>query len=78
VIPTRYNDLHRLVDCVDAFIQVVQLTVTVHIGLIRAVVEWAHLEQENAALGCINSISLLNNHVDLDTYSTVYSLEYLI
>ena len=37
-----------------------------------AIVGPAHLLQENAASGGIDRIWLVNDHVDLDTYWTVY------
>jgi len=39
---------------------------------VGAIVGAAHLVQENVALGGIDSVWLVNNHVDLDTYWTVY------
>jgi len=75
VIPTKYNDLHGWADCVDGFIRVVKQTNKMHIVPVGAVVGPAHLEQQNAALGGIDSIWLVNNHVDLDTYWTVYWLD---
>jgi len=36
------------------------------------IVEPAHLVRKNAASGGIDSVWLVNDHVDLDTYWTVY------
>jgi len=43
-----------------------------HIVPVGAIVGLAHLVRENAAVGGIDSIWLVNNHVYLDTYWTVY------
>jgi len=51
---------------------VVKQTNKIHIVPIGAIVGPAHLVQENAALGGIDSVWLVNNHVDIDTYCTVY------
>ena len=72
LIPTKYNDLHGWADCVDGFIRVVKQTNEMHIVPIRAIVGPAHAVREDAASGGIDSIWLVNNHVDLDTYWTVY------
>jgi len=72
VIPTKYNDVHGWADCVDGFIRVVKQTNKMHVVPVGAVVGPAHLVRENAALGGIDSVWLVNNHVDLDTYWTVY------
>jgi len=71
VIPTKYNDLHGWADCVDGSIRVVKQTNIMHIMPIGAIVVPAHLVRENAASGGIDSVWLVNNHVDLDTYWTV-------
>jgi hypothetical protein len=68
VIPTKYKDRHGWADCVDRFIQVVKQTNKMHIVPVRAIVGPAQLVRENAASDRINSIRLVNNHVDLDTY----------
>jgi hypothetical protein len=75
VIPTTYNDLDGWADCVDAFIQVVKQTNKIHIVPIAAIAGPALLVRENAALGCIDSIWLVTNYVDLNTYWTVYQLD---
>jgi len=72
VIPTKYKDLHGWADCVDGFIQVVKQTDKMHIVPDGAIVGPAHLVRENAASDRINSVWLVNNQVDLDTYCTVY------
>jgi hypothetical protein len=48
---------------------------TMHIVTVEAIVEQAHLVRENAASGGIDSIWLINNHVDFDIHWTVYSLD---
>jgi len=75
VIPTKYKDLHGWADCVDGFIQVVKQMNRMHSVPVRAVVRPAHSVLQNAALGGIDSVWLVNNHVDLDTYWTVYYLD---
>jgi len=72
VIPTKFKDLDGWADCVDGFIRVVKQMNKMHIVPSGAIVGPAHLVQENAALGGIDSVWLVNNHVDLDTYWTVY------
>jgi len=72
VIPTKYNDPHGWADCVDGFIQVVEQTDKMHIVPVGAIVGPAHLVRENAASDRIDSVWLVNNHVDFDTYQTVY------
>jgi len=71
VIPTKFKDLHSWADCVDGFIQVVQQTNKIHIVSVGTRVGPAHLVQKNAASGGIDSVWLVDNHVDLDTYWTV-------
>ena len=68
VIPTKYKDLHGWADCVDGFIRVVKQMNKMHIVPVGAIVGLAHLVRENAALGSMDSVWLVNNHVDLDTY----------
>jgi len=72
VIPTMYQDHHGWADCVDRFIWVVKQTNKMHIVPVGGMVGPAHLVRENAASGSIDSIWLVNTHVDLDTYWTVY------
>jgi len=72
VILTRFKDLHGWADCVDGFIGVVKQTNKRQIVPVVAIVVLAHLVGENATLGGIDSIWLANNHVDYDTYWTVY------
>ena len=72
MIPTIYQDLHSWADCVDRFIRVVKQTKKMHIVPVGGMVGPAHLVRENAASGSIDSIWLVNTHVDLDTYWTVY------
>ena len=72
VIPTKYKDIHGWANCVDGCIQVVKQTNKMHIVPIGSIVGPAHLVRENATSGGIDRIWLVNNHVDLDTYWTVY------
>jgi len=72
VIPTKYKDPHDWADCVDWFIRVVKQTEKMHIVPVGAIVGPAHLVRENAASDRIDSVWLVNHHVDLDTYWTVY------
>ena len=73
VIPTKYQDPHGWTDCVDWFIGVVKQTDKMHIVPVGAIVGPAHLVRENnAASDRIDSVWLVNSHVDLDTYWTVY------
>ena len=71
-IPTKFNDPHSWADCVDGFIRVVKHTDKMHIVPVGAFVVLAHLMQENTASDRIDSVWLVNNLVDLDTYWTVY------
>jgi hypothetical protein len=72
VIPTMFKDLHGWADCVDGFIRIVKHTNKMHNVPVGAIVRLAHLAREHAASGGIDSVWLANNHVDLDTYWTVY------
>ena len=72
VIPTMYKDPHGGGDWVDRFIRVVKQTDTMHIAPVGAIVGPANLGQENTALDKIDSVWLVNNHVALETYWTVY------
>jgi len=72
VFRTKYKDLHGWADCVDGFIQVIKQTNRIHIVPVAAIVGPAHLVQENAASDRIDSIWLVNDQMDLDTYWTVY------
>jgi len=73
VIPTKYKDPHSWADCIDGFIRVVKQTDKMHIEPVGAIVGPAHLVTENnAASDRIDSVWLVNNHVDRDTYWTVY------
>jgi len=53
-------------------LQVVKLTNTLQLVPLGAIVEPTHSVSENAASGRIDSAWLVNNHVNLDTYWTVY------
>jgi hypothetical protein len=72
VIPTKFKDLHGWADFVDGFIWVVKQTTKMHIVPDGAIVGPAHLVRENAALGGMDSVWLVNYHDYLDTYWTVY------
>jgi hypothetical protein len=72
VIPTRYKDLHGWADYIDGFIRVVKHTNKMDIVCVGAIVRPAHLVNENAAAGILNSGWVVNSQVDLETYWTVY------
>jgi len=73
VIPIKFKHPYGWADCVDGFIRVVKPTDKMHIVPVGAIVRPAHLVRENnAALDRIDSVWLVNNYVDLDTYWTVY------
>jgi len=72
VVPTKYKDPHGWADCVHRFIRIVKQTDMIHVVPVGAIVEPVHLVRENAASDRIDSVWLVNNHVDLDTYWTVY------
>jgi hypothetical protein len=72
VIPTKYKDLHDWAGCVDGFICVVKQTDRMHSVPVRAIVGPADLVREIAASDRIDSIWLINNHVYVGTYWTVY------
>jgi hypothetical protein len=72
VIPTKYKDLHGWADCVDGFIWIGQQTNKMYSVSIGVIVGPVHFVRENAALGGMDSVWLVNNHLDLDTYWTVY------
>jgi len=71
-IPTQYKDLQGWAYCVDGFIWVVKETNKMHIVPIGAIDGLAHLVRENGAWCGIDSLWRVYNHVDLDTYWTVY------
>jgi len=72
VITLKCKDLLNWGDCVDGFVWVVEQTKKMHIVHVRVIVGLAHLVRQNAASNKIDSIWLDNNHVDLDTYWTIY------
>ena len=72
MIATKYKDLHGWVDCVDGFIWVIEQTNMIHSVPVGAIVGPAHLVRQNAASDRIDSVWLGYNHVDLDTFWTVY------
>ena len=74
VISTKFKDPHSWADCVDGFIRVVNETCMMHIIPVRTIVGPAHLLEEDAASDRIDCVWLVNYHVDLDTYLTVYSV----
>jgi len=67
-----YKDPHCWAGCVDGFVWVVKQTDQMHIVPVKEIVGLAHLVRENAASDRIDSIWLVNDHVDLDTDWTVY------
>jgi len=73
-IPTNQYDPHGWAECVDGFIRVVQQTDKMLIVPVGAIVGPAHLVGENAASDRIDSVWLINHHVDIGTYWTVYSV----
>jgi hypothetical protein len=75
VIPTNFRDLHGWADCVERFFQVVTQMNMIHIVPVGATVGPAHLIRENAASDGIDSVWLVNIHVDFNTLWTVYSLD---
>jgi hypothetical protein len=76
VIATKFKVLHGWADCVDGFIRVVKQTNKMHIVPVGGIVGLANLVRENAASGGIESIWLVNIHVDSDTYWTLYYLDW--
>ena len=72
LIQTKYKDPHGWADCVDEFIWVVKQTDTMHIVPVGAICGPPHVVRENAASDRLDSIWLVNNDVDLDSYWTVY------
>jgi hypothetical protein len=67
------KDQHGSADCVDGLILVDKQTDKMHIIAVETMVGPAHLVQENnAASDRIDSVWLVNNHLDLATYWTVY------
>jgi hypothetical protein len=67
MILTKQIDLHAWADCVDGFIQIVQQTNQMLIVPMGAIVGQVQLVQENAAIGSIDNIGLVNNLVDVNT-----------
>jgi len=72
VIQTNFKNLDGWADCVDGIIRDVKQTIRMHILPGGEMVGLAHFVRENAAAGCMDSIWLVNNHVHLDTYWSVY------
>jgi hypothetical protein len=72
VIPTKYKNPHGWADCIYGFIRIVKHTDKMHIVPVGAIVGPAQLVQENPAYDRIDRIWLVNNHMNLDTYWTVY------
>jgi len=72
LIPTQFKELHDWTDCIDGFIREVKKTNQMQNARVGAIVGLAHLPPENAASDGIDSVWLVNNHVDLDTCWTVY------
>jgi hypothetical protein len=72
VFPTKYKDLQGWADCVDGFIWVIKQMNKMHIMPVGVIVGPAHFVWENAALSSMDSVWLVNKHVDLDTYCAVY------
>jgi len=74
VIPTKYKDPHGWAGCVDGFIWIVKQTDQMHRIPVGAYVGPAHLVRENAVSDRIDSVWLVNNHLDLNTGWTVYQV----
>jgi len=72
VIATRYKDWQVWADCVDGFIWFVKQTNKMHIVPVRVIVGLLHLVRQNAASDGIDSVRLVHNPTDFDTYQTVY------
>jgi hypothetical protein len=72
VIPTKFKDLHGWADCVDGFIRVVQQTNKMDIVPVGGIFGPADMVRKNAVSGGIDSVWVVNTHVDLDTYWTAY------
>jgi hypothetical protein len=75
MIPTNFNNPQGWTDCIDRFIRVVKQTNMMQIVPIGATVGPAHLVRGNPAACGIDSIWLVKNNVDLDTYWTVSLLD---
>lgn len=58
--------------CIDWFVWIIQQTDKLHIVPVGAIVGLLHLVWENTASDIIDRIGLVNNHIDLNTYSRVY------
>jgi len=71
VISTKYKDPLRWADCVDMFIHMVKQINWLHILSVTEIVELAQLVRENAVSDRIDSVWLVNHHVDLGIYWTV-------
>jgi len=72
VIPTKFKDLHGWADCVDGFIRVVKQMNKMHIVSVGAILGPAHLVREYTALGSLDCVLLVNNHVHFDPCWTIY------
>jgi len=68
VIPAKFTVIHGWAECVDGFIQVFKQSNKMHIVPVGAIVGPVYLVRGNATEGGIDSVWLVNNHVDLDTY----------
>jgi len=67
-----YKDPHLWADCVEWVIWVGKQTHMIHTQPVGGIVGRLHFVRENAASDQIDSIWLVNNHVDLYTYCTVF------
>jgi hypothetical protein len=75
VIPTKYKYLYGWADCIGMFIRVAKQLNTMHIVPVEATFRLVHLLRENSISGNIYSVWLVDNHVEFDTYWTVYQLD---
>jgi len=75
VISITYNNLHSLTHYVDWFIIVVTQNNWMPNTLIEATIETLWLVRNNSAFSSIDSIAIVYNHLDFDTYWTLSSSE---
>jgi len=67
IIALQYNCSYSWTDWRDVFLWVVKWTSQMYITPIRAFVEWVHSVVENATLDWIDSVQLVNKHLEFDT-----------
>jgi hypothetical protein len=64
VIPTKYKEVDSWAKCIVRFIQIVKQMTKMNAVPVRAIIGLVHLLRDNAASSSINSVWLLNIHVD--------------